>query len=442
MKVYGRVIRIRKTKNYVFLTLLSKDKEQIQIVVDKTEFKNIEENDIISVDGMKDNYNNIGDSLIANNIKRIALNNKSNLNEFNENALMVKSKITHKVRNFLNDKEFMEVDLPILSFSESSSASHSFSAKHEISDDTVYLRKNLDTMLRIVTANNIDKVYSMGHCFRNEHITSKREPEFEMLSIYANYYSQEDMIEFTKRLICSIFKEKIKFQDISYKDYTLLDKRELNGNLMYIVKDYPIDKKSNAQIDIEKNCMKEFKIISKCGTVVHGITEITGQEEYKKLCERQNMEVLNGENMELYSSFKGGTAPCSSIGISLNRLIFDLCPEIKRMKDLQVFPFSRVKKYKGNINIKENANYNLLIRYFTNKEVRSIYFKEPYIFKVDIETLTNVLKMIENSEKYNFANIKLQILQQPSKLRELINTYELLSSNLKTQGDKYEKERN
>lgn len=154
------------------------------------------------------------------------------------------------------------------------------------------------------------------------------------------------------------------------------------------------------------------------------------------------MEVLNGENMELYSSFKGGTAPCSSIGISLNRLIFDLCPEIKRMKDLQVFPFSRVKKYKGNINIKENANYNLLIRYFTNKEVRSIYFKEPYIFKVDIETLTNVLKMIENSEKYNFANIKLQILQQPSKLRELINTYELLSSNLKTQGDKYEKERN
>lgn len=137
MKVYGRVIHIRKTKNYVFLTLLSKDKEQIQIVVDKTKFENIEENDIISVDGIKDNYNNIGDSLIANSIKRIALNNKSNFNELNENALMVKSKITHKVRNFLDDKEFIEVDLPILSFSESSSASHSFSAKHEISDDTV-----------------------------------------------------------------------------------------------------------------------------------------------------------------------------------------------------------------------------------------------------------------------------------------------------------------
>ena len=112
------------------------------------------------------------------------------------------------------------------------------------------------------------------------------------------------------------------------------DKRELNGNLMYVVKGYPIDKKSNAQIDVEKNCMREFKIISKSGTVVHGITEITRQEEYEKLCQRQNMEVLNGENMELYSSLKGGTAPCSSIGISLNRLIFDLCPEIKRMKDL------------------------------------------------------------------------------------------------------------
>lgn len=442
MNVYGRVIHIRKTKDYVFLTVLSKDKEQIQIVVDKTKFENIKENDIIGVDGLKDNYNNIGNSLIANSIKRIALNNKSDFNEFNENALIVKSKITHKVRNFLNDKEFIEVDLPILSFSESSSASHSFSAKYEISDDTVYLRKNLDTMLRIVTASNIDKIYSIGHCFRNEHITSKREPEFEMLSIYANYYSQEDMIEFTKKLICSIFKEKIQFQDISYKDYALLNKEELNGNLMYVVKGYPIDKKSNAQIDVERNCMKEFKIISRSGTVVHGITEITRQEEYEKLCQRQNMGILNGENMQLYSSFKGGTAPCSSIGISLNRLIFDLCPEIKKMKDLQMFPFSRVKKYKGNINIKENANYNLLIKYFTNKEIKSIYFKEPYIFRVDIETLTNVLKMIENSRKYDFANIKLQILQHPSKLRELINTYELLSSNLKTQGDKDEKERN
>ena len=132
MKVYGRVIHIRKTKDYVFLTVLSKDKEQIQIVVDKTKFENIEENDIIGVDGLKDNYNNIGNSLIANSIKKIALNNKSNFNEFNENALIVKSKITHKVRNFLNDKEFIEVDLPILSFSESSSASHSFSAKYEI----------------------------------------------------------------------------------------------------------------------------------------------------------------------------------------------------------------------------------------------------------------------------------------------------------------------
>ena len=107
MKVYGRVIHIRKTKDYIFLTLLSKDKEQIQIVVDKAKFENIEENDIISVDGIKDNYNNIGDSLIANSIKRIALNNKSNFSEFNENTLIVKSKITHKVRNFLNAQEFI-----------------------------------------------------------------------------------------------------------------------------------------------------------------------------------------------------------------------------------------------------------------------------------------------------------------------------------------------
>lgn len=439
MKIYGRVINIRKTKKYVFLTLVSKDKEKIQIVVDKGKFGNIEKNDIISVNGVKDN--NAENSWIANGIKRIALSNRSGINEFKENVLRLKSKITHSVRNFLDNKDFIEVDLPILSFSESSSSAHSFFAKHDISDDTVYLRKNMDTMLRIVTANNIDKVYSIGHCFRNEHITGKREPEFEMLSIYANYYSQDDMIEFTKNLLCNVFDRKIGFQEISYSDYITLDKKVEKDNFMYIVKGFPVKERSNAKVNNEENCMEEFKFISKSGTVVHGITEITNQEEYEELCKRQNMEVFNGENLELYNSLKNGTAPCSSIGISLDRIIVDLYPEIERVKDLQAFPFSRVKRYKRNINIRENANYNVLARYFSKKEIKSIYFKEPYIFQIDADTLASILRMIENNKKYDLDNIKLQILQHPSKLRELINTYQLLNNNLRKEGDKDEKER-
>lgn len=395
----------------------------------KEKFKNIGKNDIIKVEGIKDNNNNKGESWIANEIKKIAIGKEKEHSKFNENALRVKSKITNNVRNFLVDKDFIEIDLPILSFSENSSSAHSFSSKHEISDDTVYLRKNLDTMLRIISANNIDKIYSIGHCFRNEHITSKREPEFEMLSIYANFYSRGDMIEFTKELICNTFKKEIQFQEISYTDYNALVSKELRNNFMYIVTDYPINYGSNAKVDIENKCMDEFKVISKSGTVVHGITEINTQKEYEELCKRQKMRIWNGENLELYNSLKDGTAPCSSIGVSLNRLIVDLCPEVSGLKDLQTFPFSRVKKYKGNINIEKNANYNILQEYFLEKDIRKIYFKEPYIFEVDIDILEGVIKMIKNNTKDKFDNIKLQILQHPSKLTELINAYELLDSN-------------
>lgn len=137
MKIYGRVISIRKTKNYVFLIINSKDKKQIQIVIEKEKYENIEKNDIISVDAIIDINNNNGESYIAKKVSKVALGKKEESLKFNENALIIKSKITHNVRNFLSDERFIEIDLPILSFSENSSSSHSFKAKHDISDDTV-----------------------------------------------------------------------------------------------------------------------------------------------------------------------------------------------------------------------------------------------------------------------------------------------------------------
>ncbi len=439
MKICGRVINIRKTKNYVFLIINSKDKRHIQVVIKKEEFGNIEKDDVISVDGILDTSNKSGESYIAKKVTKVALGKKEDRLIFNESALAIQSEIKHNVRNFLSDEKFIEIDLPVLSFSESSSSSHSFSAKLDASDDTVYLRKNLDTMLRIITAGNIDKIYSLGHCFRNEHITNKREPEFEILSIYANYYSQSDMIEFTKKLICDTFNREIQFQQIKYEEYIKLKDIKLKDDFMYIVTNYPINKCSNAKINHDENCMEEFRFISKSGTVVHGITEINTQTEYEEMCQGQNMRVFNGENSELHICLKNGTAPCSSIGISLNRLIVDLCPEITDLRDLQAFPFSRVKRYKRNISLEQNDNYRLLLRYFSEKDIRTLYFKEPYIFHTEIEVLENVLKILENNSKYNIENIRTQIIRHPSKLRELINAYQLINENImqgKDQGER------
>ena len=76
MKIYGRVISIRKTKNYVFLIINSKDKKQIQIVIEKEKYENIEKNDIISVDAIIDINNNNGESYIAKKVSKVALGKK------------------------------------------------------------------------------------------------------------------------------------------------------------------------------------------------------------------------------------------------------------------------------------------------------------------------------------------------------------------------------
>lgn len=70
------------------------------------------------------------------------------------------------------------------------------------------------------------------------------------------------------------------------------------------------------------------------------------------------------------------------------------------------------------------------MQYFSEKDIRNLYFKEPYIFYVETVILKNVLQILENNSKYNIENIRTQIIKHPSKLRELINAYELISENI------------
>lgn len=104
------------------------------------------------------------------------------------------------------------------------------------------------------------------------------------------------------------------------------------------------------------------------------------------------------------------------------------------MKDLQTFPFTRVKKYKKRISTKNNGIYAFLSQYFSTSEVRNIYFKEPAIFDEDIDVLKSIFDTLSDTSKYSVDLIKTQIVQKPSRLANMVKTYHVVFDGLNQQG--------
>lgn len=351
ISVVGKIVKFRKKKRYTFIDIIGK--ESTQLICDVTNadilecISALEVGDIISAEGKEDVLEHNRNSIMASTIKLIAKVKKQILLEkIDIDALKIKANVNIVVRQVLQSKGFLEIDLPILMASETSSASKSFVTKHFVSNQEMYLRKSLDVLLRVITANNIDKVYSFGRCFRNEHVTSNRSPEFEMLSIYANYYSLEDMIEICQDIIteCGAMRE-YNYQKIDYEQYRLC-KEELDTDTIYIVTKFNITPFSNAKTNESGEYMQEFKFITCDGTILHGLVERDTEEQYNDLLSIQNMKICNKENLLLKRSLIGGTAPCSSVGISINRLISFLYPKIKGVRKLEAFQFEKLRTYK------------------------------------------------------------------------------------------------
>ena len=110
-------------------------------------------------------------------------------------------KIIRSIREFLDNRGYLEVETPILSPIAGGAAARPFVTHHNALDIDMYLRIATELYLKRLIVAGFEKVYDMGKNFRNEGVSVRHNPEFTMIELYEAYADYNDMMEITENLV-------------------------------------------------------------------------------------------------------------------------------------------------------------------------------------------------------------------------------------------------
>ncbi|NLP17220.1 MAG: lysine--tRNA ligase [Clostridiales bacterium] len=109
-----------------------------------------------------------------------------------------RSQIIREIRNYLDERDFMEVETPVLVPTAGGAAARPFSTHHNALDQDIYIRISLELYLKRLIVGGLERVYEMGRVFRNEGLSVRHNPEFTLLELYqayTDYYGMMDLVE-------------------------------------------------------------------------------------------------------------------------------------------------------------------------------------------------------------------------------------------------------
>ncbi|MBV8542155.1 MAG: lysine--tRNA ligase [Pseudonocardiales bacterium] len=127
-----------------------------------------------------------------------------------------RAKIIQRIRRFLDDNDFLEVETPILQEAASGAAARPFVTRHNALGEDFYLRISPETLLKRVVVGSLDRVYELGRNFRNEGMDSAHLQEFTMLEWYAAYWDYRDNMTFIRELVLAVLDEVLGTRTVTY----------------------------------------------------------------------------------------------------------------------------------------------------------------------------------------------------------------------------------
>jgi lysyl-tRNA synthetase class 2 len=113
----------------------------------------------------------------------------------------VRARVVSWLRRFLDDRGFLEVETPVLQPLYGGAAARPFVTHHNALDMPLYLRIADELYLKRLLVGGLERVYEIGHDFRNEGMDRSHNPEFTMLEFYQAYADYHDMMALTEAMV-------------------------------------------------------------------------------------------------------------------------------------------------------------------------------------------------------------------------------------------------
>jgi len=118
-----------------------------------------------------------------------------------------RSAIVSSMRAFLDARDFLEVETPILHPLLGGASARPFHTHHNALDIPLFLRVAPELYLKRLLVGGMDRVYEIGRTFRNEGVSARHNPEFTLLELYMAYADYEDLTALTEQLIRAVDAE-------------------------------------------------------------------------------------------------------------------------------------------------------------------------------------------------------------------------------------------
>ncbi|PIQ88578.1 MAG: lysine--tRNA ligase [Candidatus Omnitrophica bacterium CG11_big_fil_rev_8_21_14_0_20_42_13] len=243
--ICGRVMALRSHGKTSFIDLRG-EKDKIQVYVRKDNlsdsaviFENLDIGDIVGIEGetfltktkeptvkadrltllskslkpLPEKWHGLKDVEIRYRQRYLDLISNPQIKE----VFLIRNRIITAVRSFLDSRNFLEVETPMLQFIPGGAAGKPFKTYHEEFKADMYLRIAPELYLKKLLVAGFDNVYEINRSFRNEGVSTRHNPEFTMLEVYSAYSDCKGMMDLVAQIIRHIAKEVLGRDKINYQ---------------------------------------------------------------------------------------------------------------------------------------------------------------------------------------------------------------------------------
>ena len=130
---------------------------------------------------------------------------------------VIRSRFIKFVRDFLDNRGYMEVETPVLNTISGGATARPFVTHHNTLDIDMYMRIATELPLKRLIVGGMDRVYEIGRIFRNEGMDPKHNPEFTSVELYQAYADFNDMMDLFEDLLSSAAKNILGTYEVEWQ---------------------------------------------------------------------------------------------------------------------------------------------------------------------------------------------------------------------------------
>lgn len=138
------------------------------------------------------------------------------INEMSRNRFVIRSKVIKYIRKFLDERDFLEVETPMMNLIPGGASAKPFVTYHNELKTDFYLRISPELYLKQLVVGGLNRVYELGKDYRNEGIDLTHNPEFTTCEFYMAYGNYEDLMVMTEELLSEMVFEMFQKYEVEY----------------------------------------------------------------------------------------------------------------------------------------------------------------------------------------------------------------------------------